>query len=287
MTFRLSKLHGLGNDFLVLLTDDASLAADRSAWEERARHWCDRHRGIGADGLILGVRGEPDADLVMHLYNADGSRAEMSGNGIRCLAHAETRRRGKFGGRLSIGTDGGIRQIDIEPDPSDLLGILASVDMGAGGEGPEADQEISEQWKVFMLDPVRRLSAGFEFVQYATYDFGNPHLVIQVEEPDWVDMAIAGEAQASAYSNGINVHVMAPTPGENDAITVHHWERGVGVTEACGTGACAAALAAYEWQLTNDRVTVHMPGGDADVTVGDTCVLRGPSVFIADVEVPS
>ena len=275
MTFRLSKLHGLGNDFLVLLTDDAQLRSDRELWSRRAQAWCHRHEGIGADGLILGTHGGPDADLVMDLYNADGSRAEMSGNGIRCLAHAEARRRGEPKGTLSILTDGGLRSVEIEPgsDASDPDRAIAAVDMGPGGPGPSPDR--SETLPDALVVAARS----------TTSDFGNPHLVLLVDDPAAVDLAAAGAAHESAYSDGMNVHFVAPTAGEVDAMTMRVWERGAGITEACGTGATAVARAANEWGLVGEHVTVHMPGGDVTVDVGETMVLHGPSVFIADIEV--
>ncbi len=132
MTFRLTKHHGLGNDFLVHLTDDARLAADRPAWVERAQRWCHRHHGIGADGLLIGLHGTGRADLVMTLVNADGSVAEMSGNGIRCLAQAEAMRRNQEHGTLTIETDGGLRTVQFAATDTPLKHqgtIEASVDM--------------------------------------------------------------------------------------------------------------------------------------------------------------
>ncbi|MCB0971691.1 MAG: hypothetical protein KDA97_09295, partial [Acidimicrobiales bacterium] len=141
MTFRLTKHHGLGNDFLVHLTDDGAAAADRQAWIERARRWCDRRRGIGADGLIVGLHGPAagDADLAMLLVNADGSVAEMSGNGIRCLAQAEAMRRNQERGTLAIATDGGPRTVEwaATATPARHQGTIeASVDMGPARPGP-------------------------------------------------------------------------------------------------------------------------------------------------------
>lgn len=286
MTFRLSKLHGLGNDFLVLLTDDPATAADREAWSRRARAWCERHTGIGADGLILGVRGDPevDADLAMHLYNADGSRAEMSGNGIRCLVHAEVLRRGTRSGSLRVATDGGWRAIRYQSG-TDPRSITASVDMGPAKPGPDADADLPAPWRHGHGEPAERTRAALDGQRWETYDLGNPHLVLLVEDPDRVEIGLAGSVHEQRYADGMNVHVIAPTPGEVDAITVRHSERGVGPTQACGTGACASAVAAHTWGLTGDHVTVHMPGGDAQVTVGATVILHGPSVHIADVEV--
>ena len=144
MTFRLTKHHGLGNDFLVFLTDDPAVIADERWWE-RAQQWCDRKLGIGADGLLLGLWGQPNADLEMTLFNADGSVAEMSGNGIRCLAQAEAARRGQSEGTLSIDTGGGPRSVSFRPDPGgDHRKIVATVDMGPAGPGPTPDRALEE-----------------------------------------------------------------------------------------------------------------------------------------------
>ena len=277
MTFRLTKHHGLGNDFLVHLTDDPGAFDDRAAWIERARRWCARHHGVGADGLIVGLHGPAagDADLVMLLVNADGSIAEMSGNGIRCFAQAEALRRNQERGSLRIRTDGGMRTVEYAATdtPKRHQGVVeASVDMGPAKPGPAdtgaAGSATGEQ---------RR----------ATFDLGNPHLVVLVDDPARVDLAAEGAAQETAFSAGMNVHFVAPSPGEDDAMTMRVWERGAGVTEACGTGATAVARAAHDWGLVGERVTVHMPGGDVQVIVGDPMVLRGPSEFIAGIVVTS
>lgn len=285
MTFRLTKHQALGNDFLVFLTDDAVVAGDRGAWVERALRWCDRRRGVGADGLLIGLRNSAGADLVMALVNADGSWAEMSGNGIRCLAQAEARRRGAVPGELTIATDGGRRVVSYRPDPEgDPAVVLASVDMGTAAPGPVPDREVdleqadlpSGLGHALVLQPIKR----------ATFDLGNPHLVLLVDDPEAVDVMAAGSTHEAAFDTGMNVHFVAPTAGEADAMDMVVWERGAGVTEACGTGAAAVARAAHDWGLVGKRVTVHMPGGDVAVDVGPTMTLHGPSVFIADVEVP-
>ena len=275
MTFRLTKHHGLGNDFLVHLTDDALAVADRDAWIGRAVRWCHRHHGIGADGLLLGLHGTGRADLVMTLVNADGSVAEMSGNGIRCLAQAEAMRRNQERGTLVIETDGGVRTVEYGATATSAKhqGVIeASVDMGPAATGPSADRPAASV-------------AGER--KRATFDLGNPHLVLLVEDPDAIDLAADGAEQEAAFDAGMNVHFVAPTPGETDAITMRVWERGAGITEACGTGATAVARAAHDWGLVGERVTVHMPGGDVQVLVGDPMVLRGPSQFIAGIVVTS
>lgn len=292
MRFRLTKHHGLGNDFLVVLTDDPASAAGRSAWIGRAQRWCDRRRGLGADGLLVGLTG-PDArdpgsgepvDVVMTLVNADGSVAEMSGNGIRCLAQAAVLAGLGAGGSLTVATDAGLRTVRHRPSPDgDPATLEASVDMGPAGPGPEPDHDV--EISPGDVPPASATALGLDARRSATFALGNPHLVLLVDDPDAVDLVAAGSVHEATFAAGMNVHFVAPTPGEADAVTMRVWERGAGVTEACGTGATAVARAVHDWGLTGPRVTVHMPGGDVSVDVGPTMTLHGPATFIAHVEV--
>jgi diaminopimelate epimerase len=201
----------------------------------------------------------------MWLYNADGSRAEMSGNGIRCLAQAVISRRGVTEATLMISTDGGLRRVDIKATgPSEAW---ASVEMGT--ITPSAPPAV---WHLLDLDGARPV---------AHVSIGNPHAVVLVDDADAVDLAAAGAAVPD-----VNLEVIAAGP-ETGAITMRVHERGVGITEACGTGACAAAWAARDWEIAGAQVVVHMLGGDGEVTLdGDNVTLAGPTVFIADIEVP-
>jgi diaminopimelate epimerase len=260
-----TKHHGLGNDFLVALAlhvpDDAPALA---------RHACARRTGVGADGLIVGVpSGRPGVDLIMHLWNADGSVAEISGNGIRCLAHAEARRRGVTTVDLCIETLAGDRHVAVTPG-ADADTVRASVGMGAARPGPQLEGTPHAPTVVAE--------------QAVTVDLGNPHVVILVDDPGEVDLEIAGPLIESGFPGGINVHFVAPTI--DGGLRLRVWERGAGVTEACGSGAVAAAYAAHEWGLVGDRVRVSMPGGDAEVIVGEELTLIGPSVYVADVVLP-
>lgn len=284
MAFQLTKHHGLGNDFLVHLTHDAVVFGDRTTWIERARRWCDRRRGVGADGLIIGLHGRSDTDLVMTLVNADGSVAEMSGNGIRCLVQAEARRRGTDTGRFAVETDGGPRKVSFRPGPGGHPHDMeASVEMGPARPGPEPDRQIDSVLED--ADEPLTTALAAHPLRRATFDLGNPHLVLLVEDPHDVDLVAVGSSHEATFDQGMNVHLVAPTPGEVDAMTMRVWERGAGVTEACGTGAAAVARAAHDWGLAGDTVTVHMPGGDVTVDVGDPMVLHGPATFIASIEV--
>ncbi|HEX7095364.1 MAG TPA: diaminopimelate epimerase [Acidimicrobiales bacterium] len=264
-TLHCAKYHGLGNDFLVVLAD---AVPPRAA--ELARALCERRTGVGADGLVVGTpSARAGIDLVFHLWNADGGVAEISGNGIRCLAHAEARRRGVDNLDLRVETLAGDRDVTVRPGRR-AHEITASVTMGKPAPGPA-------------LGGVPR-APGVDASRATTVDVGNPHLVLLVDDPDRVDVATAGPLIEAGFPGGINVHFVAPRT--RDVLRLRVWERGAGVTAACGSGAVAAAYAAHEWGLVGEHVRVEMPGGDADVVLGDQLTLVGPSVFVAEVIVP-
>ena len=275
---RLTKHHGLGNDFLVLLDPDASHPLDASV----ARALCDRHTGMGADGAIRAVPTTAGgrARVRMELYNADGSRAEMSGNGIRCLAQALALGwpgLGAVGDEVAVATDAGLRVVEVLDRPDDVTHTM-SVSMGPAvieGEAPE--------WTGGAVTRALRVGTG------------NPHLVLEVgpgaaglvpgpPAGDDVDLVALGEAVNAKVLGGANVHLVTPADG---GIAVRTYERGVGLTRACGTGACAAAAAARRWGLVGDVVGVLMPGGRAEVRLargGTEAALRGPATYVGAVE---
>jgi diaminopimelate epimerase len=265
---RLTKHHGFGNDFLVLLDGDTSHPLDGDV----ARALCDRRTGVGADGLIRATsldQAAADAVAAMELRNADGSPAETSGNGIRCLAQALLVAGWADGPTIPILTDAGRRVVTLH-DRSDALTYMLSVEMGVAriaGEAPE--------W------------AGGPIGRSLRVDVGNPHLVFDVGgNDDDVDLVELGESVNAKVPGGANVHLLSGEAG--DRIAIRTYERGVGPTLACGTGACAAAVAARAWGLVGDQVAVDQAGGTADVTVGadGAVVLRGPATWVATVELP-
>lgn len=244
---RLEKYHGLGNDFLVLLDPDGSRPVDGAA----ARALCDRHRGVGADGLIRVTAGPGPVPFAMELFNADGSRAEMSGNGIRCLALALVDAGLATGPEITVATDAGPRRVVVGADPAAI-----SVEMGVAAveQGPGHSLLV---------------------------DMGNPHAVLEVQDPYDVDLG----REARRLGLDVNVELVAAGPGP-DELTMRVWERGVGETTACGTGACAAAVAAHKWGMAGERVTVHQPGGALAVDLGGSqIVLTGPAAWVCSVEV--
>jgi diaminopimelate epimerase len=256
-----TKHHGLGNDFLVLLDLDERTPVDA----DLARRLCDRRRGIGADGIVRVTSGGVDSDVTMHLRNADGSAAELSGNGLRCLAQAVVADGVVPGPEVRVATRAGVRRAVVLDEDGPGL-VTVAVEMGDAKVGPDQPQDF----------PDRKARA---------VDMGNPHLVLLGPDPADVDVLGLGPRIESVHPGGVNVEFVAAGPGE-DTITMRVWERGVGETQACGTGACAAAAAAHEWGLVGRRVTVRQPGGDAVVELGEEgIVLIGPSQLVARIEV--
>ena len=260
---QLTKHHGLGNDFLVAFHPHVE---DLPAL---ARRLCDRRRGIGADGLLIG-ESEPGYAARMVLFNSDGSRAEMSGNGIRCFAQALARRRGDLAPQCIL-TDAGDRLVTLyATDDADV--IEAAVDMG-----PVEVLEAPDNWHRIGTDPLRPVSH---------LSVGNPHAVVGVEDIALVDLLTLGEMVPE-----INLELVEPGP-EPYAITMRVHERGAGITEACGTGACVSAWAAVQWGLAhpvNGEIVVHMDGGDARVRLNEPepgqVTLVGPAVLIAHLQI--
>jgi diaminopimelate epimerase len=281
----LTKHHGLGNDFLVLLDRRGDQPIDPAL----ARALCDRHRGVGADGLLRASRsgpggaagdgGDGDAgdppDAVMELLNADGSRAEMSGNGIRCLVQAlildgwvDAKPDGAT--QVTVRTDAGLRTVVVDRALEPCTHLL-SVDMG-----PVRFDAHGSNW------------VGGPFVRSAWADMGNPHLVLEVDEGedfDAIDLVGVGERVNAGTPDGANVHLLRRSRSK-DRIAIRTYERGVGLTQACGTGACASAAVAHHWGLVGERVAVDQPGGSVSVGLGATVQLTGTATVIAAVEYP-
>lgn len=258
----LTKYHGAGNDFVVLLDLDGTAPP---VGPSTAISACDRHRGIGADGLIRGSRASLDsgATLRFELWNADGSAAEMSGNGMRCLAQAALEAGAvEAGVPFGVVTPAGRREVTVRHGDSAGL-AWATVDMGRALIEGETD----------------RCNVGHG---HLLVDMGNPHLVVLGLDPATVDVAGLGRQLGTSDPAGRNVEFVALGPGP-DEITMRVWERGVGETLACGTGSCAAALACHHWGRVGTAVTVHQPGGSVAVILrpDSTVTLAGPSQRIA------
>ncbi len=266
MVLQFTKMNGAGNDFILLDNRDGRLRLDRA----QVARLCDRHRGIGADGLITigGAESGDPADCTMLLQNADGGDAEMSGTGIRCLAWVAARAGLGSQGEVRVQTAAGLRTIALTRDDDGTV-VAADVDMGAVTLGEE-DVEVAVDGTEYWGDVA---------------NVGNPHLVCFVTDPDAVPVAIHGprielDPRVPHRTNVEFVRVHPP-----DVIEMRVWERGVGETLSCGTGACAAAAAAHNRGIVDDRVRVRVPGGELAVTLGATARLGGPVVHVFDVDI--
>lgn len=266
-----SKHHGLGNDFLVLLD-----MADRFRFTSlELRALLDRRIGIGSDGFIRAFPARPDSPAVasMDLYNSDGTRAEMSGNGIRCLAQALIDADIAPHGVFSIDTDAGLMEIQSSSSAGDTI---ATVSVGMGMP------EIKE------ISSLNQFGHQFKGVRV---DIGNPHLVLipevelSVEGLHDLDIAKLGPELESKFPGGMNVEWILAMPNRKD-VHLRVWERGAGITQACGTGTTASSFVAYHLGLVEKQVTVHNPGGDLMVNIGDDqCYLTGPAQKVGEIQV--
>jgi len=277
---RLSKLHATGNDFLVWSSLDENGGA-RSILAPQARALCDRHTGVGADGLIVVMPGDDGADAEMLLFNADGGVAEMSGNGMRTLAWVAARDGLGRDGTLVVDTGGGRRHVELTRDPTTGAVTHATVDMGPVTFDPALIPVTTES-------PFG-ITADFHGTHYEgdAAGMGNPHLVLFVDDPATARVTQHGPHLEvdDRFPKRTNVEFVRLTSGATDEIDMRVWERGVGETLSCGTGACAVAAVAHHRRLTGEHVTVHVPGGDLVVDLGDTIRLGGPVVHVFDVKV--
>ena len=285
-SFTFTKMHGLGNDYIYVDCSRESLdGLDRPAL---ARAMSDRHRGVGADGLILICRPDAGVDAAcrMEMYNADGSRGEMCGNGIRCVAkyfieHNRATPRGTAPHALTselnqslgaIGEPLGLREITatdlrIQTDRG-VLSLTAfssdgkvksvRVDMGRPILTPDQIPVSVEENRCIK----HRLDVAGKQFSMTCVSMGNPHAVFFVNTFADLDMAGLGAEieRHSLFPNRINAHfVTVQSPGE---ATMKTWERGSGITQACGTGACAVLVAGLLEGRLDRSALVHLPGGD-------------------------
>jgi diaminopimelate epimerase len=286
-TLNFSKLHATGNDFLVLIDLEARLGSrgrNRLAPGLRAA-LCDRRRGVGADGLIRLLGGSDGADCEMELTNADGGMAEISGNGLRCLAHVAARLGLGAGDRLVVDTAAGRREMTIRRRGEDGEVDYAEADMGLVMFTPEMIPVLA--------DSPFDLEATVDGVTYRgdAAGVGNPHYVVFVDDPDAVPLDRHGPVLETdaRFPNRTNVEMAVPTAS---GLRMRIWERGVGETASCGSGACAAAAVAHRRGLAPARMTVAVPGGELVVDLqangSDASMavrLGGPVAHVFEVDV--
>jgi diaminopimelate epimerase len=252
-----AKAHGLGNDFILVDERDWPLG-DVSALTRRL---CDRHQGIGGDGILVHRLKTEAGAIAMRLINADGTEAEISGNGVRCLA-ALAVARGWLGSRHVVDTAAGAREVSVEP-----LGgrrYRVATDLGPAVLDSRAIPVALDPPAASVVDHPLQV-AGRECLVTAT-SLGNPHCAVFLEAPaDDTLIASLGPALESHpfFPRKTNVELVTVTA--RDALRVRFWERGVGPTRASGTGAASAAVAAILKGLTDRQVKVVCDGGTLDV----------------------
>ena len=263
MTQRFHKMHGLGNDFVILDGRQSAVAMDGA----RARGLADRRTGIGCDQVIL-LEPSEVADLRMRIWNSDGGEVQSCGNAARCVALLE-------GGNPSIETKGGIIR-------GSANGTTATVDMGEPRFGWE---EIP---LAYAMDTSRLPIAWEDLQKPCAINVGNPHLVFFVEDQRAIDLERLGPLieRDPLFPEGINVNVAEIRAGEVD---LRVWERGSGLTLACGTGACATAVAAIKYRGSGPPVTVNLPGGALiiDWSPGKPIRMTGSATYVFSGELPS
>ena len=281
MKLPFTKMHGCGNDYVYIDGSAVDVPAGKKA--ELVRRLSDRHFGIGGDGVIF-INPSAEADFEMEMYNADGSRAEMCGNGIRCVAKYVYDARLTERRELDIVSAGKNRHIVLQTE--DGRAVSARVDMGrpelraekipvtAAGERV-IDEEITVNGTVYRMTCV---------------SMGNPHAVVFTADVKNLPLAEIGPyfENHERFPQRINTEFVHVVDRRNVEMRV--WERGTGETLACGTGCCAVVTACVLNGLTEREITVHVPGGDivaAWDAADDTVYMTGPAktVFTGEIDV--
>lgn len=271
---KFTKMHGLGNDYVYVNCFEEKIDNPPAV----ARFVSDRHFGIGSDGLIM-INPSKTADFEMEMYNADGSRGEMCGNGIRCVAKYVYDCGLTDKTQISVETLGGIKYLDLTVEDGEVS--LVKVDMGK----PELEADlipiISEREQV-IDEPIE--VDGKEY-HMTGVSMGNPHAVIYVDDVKGLDLEKIGPKfeNHERFPKRINtefVHCI-----DRQTVEMRVWERGSGETLACGTGACAVAVSSILNNLTDTQVTVKLLGGDLQIEWDrekDRVFMTGPATVVFD-----
>ncbi|HEY0798908.1 MAG TPA: diaminopimelate epimerase [Candidatus Baltobacteraceae bacterium] len=253
-------MHGTHNDFVLIDERPPRI----SSYADLARTLCDRSTGAGADGLLV-VRDAPGYVAEMRIFNADGSEAEMCGNGVRCVARYLAER--GAGDRFVISTLAGpIETAIVTNVPEYLIRVDMGIPTLPHGDTPQTIKDSEQTWR------------------YLSVSLGNPHIVIFVDDVDAIDLESLGSRLATNahFTDGTNVHI-AQVLDRHD-LRVRHYERGVGITQSCGTGAVACAVAAIVEGRCASPLTVRVPGGMLEVRYerASHAHLTGPAVTVLE-----
>lgn len=269
MLLRFTKMHGLGNDFMVL-----DLVSQHAHIQPKhAKAWGDRHTGIGFDQLlIVEPPSDPDVDFRYRIFNADGSEVEQCGNGARCFARFVLDKRLTSKRRIRVETKSGIIELRVRSDGQ------ISVDMGAPRLAPA---QIPFQAEAEALS--YRVEVDGREVELAAVSMGNPHAVLRVDNVDTASVHALGPKleHHPRFPQRVNVGFLQVVDRHQARLRV--WERGAGETQACGTGACAAAVAAIRQGWMESPVQLELPGGRLSIEwagPGRPVIMTGPAVRV-------
>jgi len=267
MRLPFTKMHGLGNDFLVVEAGEGEFDCGPAL----IRRLADRRTGVGFDqALVIGPPRNPGASASYRIFNADGGEVEQCGNGARCIARFLQQSRG--GDQWLLDSPAGPVQARCLADGG------VSVNMGLPRFAPaEVPFEARQEQDRYSLD------VGDEQVEIGVVSMGNPHAVIQVADLSRAPVQRLGPAieRHPRFPRGVNVGFMQRLGPDALGLRVH--ERGVGETQACGTGACAAAVVARRWGLVAQHTRVHLPGGELRISwagAGEPVWMTGPAEFV-------
>jgi diaminopimelate epimerase len=274
---KFTKMQGCGNDYVYVDCTEKLI----EHIPEIAVKVSDRHFGIGSDGLIL-IKNSETADFFMDMYNNDGSRGKMCGNGIRCVAkyvydHGLTEKK-----KLRIETLSGIKELELTVEDGKVT--FVTVNMGSPITKPSLIPVISEK-EVIIKEPI---TVGNETYEITCISMGNPHAVVFVEDPMGIPIETLGPLFDfhTIFPERVNTEFVSVT--DRSHIKMRVWERGSGETLACGTGACASAVACILNGLTDSEVTVSLLGGDLVIRYDEdqnTVYMTGPTVEVFSGEI--
>lgn len=276
---RFTKCHGAGNDFVVVDAREMELP-----WSGVAKRICDRHFGVGSDGIIL-IMNSTSADLKMRMFNPDGSEAEACGNGLRCFAKYAVDHMVTTKLKFTVETLGGERNVTAFPDDSGRI-VEAELSMGAPRLKPsEIPADVRDVTGPILEYPIETAERT---IPVSMVSMGNPHAVnfIDSDVADYPLLTVGPTVEHHPIFPARVNYEIARVLGRDD-ISARVWERGAGETLACGSGACAIAVAARLLDRCDETVRIHLPGGVLTITWpgGDAEVLlRGPvqEVFTGD-----
>ncbi len=276
---KFTKMHGCGNDYVYV--DCTENLIDHIP--ETAIKVSDRHFGIGSDGLIL-IKSSEVADFCMDMYNNDGSRGKMCGNGIRCVAKYVYDKGLTDKKQLTIETLSGIKELDLTVENGKVT--LVTVNMGSPITNPSLIPVISDK-DIVVKEPIE---VGDETYEITCISMGNPHAVVFVEDPGKVELEKIGPLFDfhKIFPERVNTEFVSVIDRKH--IKMRVWERGSGETLACGTGACASVMACILNGLTDHEVTVTLLGGELVIRYDEknnTVFMTGAAteVFHGEIEI--